>query len=95
MDDEDINDEVFTPFVARNYKVRKAISQKEYDKLVRRRLHIMKRYKRRSIKTPRQKEIGAKDNMSYMVTKTKDLHRLNLVKVEDDEPEIEEESFKM
>jgi len=40
-------------------------------------------------------EIGAKDNMSYLVTKEKDLRRLNLVKVEDDEPEIEEESFKM
>jgi len=53
IDDADLNDEAFTPFVARNYKVRKAISQKEYEKLVRRRLHIMKRYKRRSLKAPR------------------------------------------
>lgn len=40
-------------------------------------------------------EIGAKENMSYLVTKTKDLRRLNLVKVEDDEPELEEETLKM
>lgn len=42
MDDEELDkEELFRPFSERGYKVKRAISQKEYEKIERRRKKVM------------------------------------------------------
>jgi len=64
---------MFKPFAERAQKIKLTMPQSQYDKLVRRRKHLMKRYKKympRPYGTPIEKADFTK---SYLVTSEKQL----------------------